>query len=91
MRTVLRLAFDERIENFNKEIYNIQNIEPLNYTERQVKLRETLKRKEILVLKKQHSPINCVVCGDRMEDLVYIPSNSSWRCVSCYHDWDSIS
>jgi len=91
LRTVLRLAFDEKLKSFNEEISKVQGIESLDYLEKEVALRKIFKRKEDLIIRKQRSPINCVVCGERMEDLFYISSNASWRCILCYRDWISES
>ena len=86
LRTILRLAFDEQINFFNEKIFAVQNLEKLDFAERQVKHRDLLRRKDALILQKQQYPINCSICGDRMEDLIFNPSISSWRCILCNED-----
>ena len=84
LRTLLRLEYDKRLELLNKEWQEIQNDKTLTYEQELEKSKAFFKKKEKFELMKSRYPINCEICGDRMENLVWNPNRHQWRCIPCY-------
>ncbi|MFX1572098.1 MAG: hypothetical protein ACFFB0_05075 [Promethearchaeota archaeon] len=84
LRTLLRLEYEKRRALLTKEWEDIVKDETLTYKQRFEKYKEKNKEIERLDMLKSRYPINCSVCGDRMENLVWNPNRHQWRCVPCY-------
>lgn len=84
LRTLLRLEYESRLEKFHKRLSDIRERSGLTYEQKRDKLREIRMEREKLKLTKLKYPINCAICGDRMENLVWNPNREQWRCILCY-------
>ncbi|MEJ2293690.1 MAG: hypothetical protein P8Y23_02875 [Candidatus Lokiarchaeota archaeon] len=77
LRTLLRLEYNSRIANINEEYW----LEGDSLVRKQL-IREEMQLKEI----HRKYPINCIICGDRMRNLVYYPQYG-WLCSLCEMDY----
>jgi len=50
------------------------------------RLKKLIKERENLRIFFSQCPINCSLCGNRMEDLIQDPCSLFWFCKDCY-DW----
>ncbi len=84
LRTLLRLEYEHRLEEFHKRLSDIRKNSDLTYEQKRDKLRDIRMERERFELAKLKYPINCAICGDRMENLVWNPNRHQWRCIPCY-------
>jgi len=84
LRTILRLEYEKRLDILGKKWSEVEGNESLTYEQKVRQQKEIIAQREQLDLIKRKYPINCAICGDRMEDLVWNPNRHQWRCVPCY-------
>jgi len=84
LRTLLRLEYEKRLNLLTAEWKKLYENNSLTYEERFEIHKNINMRREKLEAMKRRYPINCAICGDRMENLVWNPNRHQWRCVNCY-------
>lgn len=84
LRTLLRLEYEKRLDRFYRKLSVIRNDDSLTYEQKRDRLKDIRMRREKFEAMKKRYPINCAICGDRMENLVWNPNRHQWRCIPCY-------
>jgi hypothetical protein len=86
LRTLLRLELDTRITNINSKWSVINDNSKLSPSQRMEQRGPLIREKELLKEAHRKYPIKCIICGDRMRNLVYYPQYG-WLCSLCEMDY----
>jgi hypothetical protein len=88
LRTLLRLEHDAQIDKINERWRWISNNPKLSSKQALDQFNPLIREKEQLKETRRRYPINCIICGDRMRDLIYYPKYG-WLCSLCKLDYES--
>ena len=80
LRTLLFSLFELKKKDIFYKMGETDRDDSLSYDGKRERRRELRKEKETLVFKFIQSPINCAVCGNRENDLIYQLNNQMWVC-----------
>ncbi len=86
LRTLFFLVYKRRYRDLNVELGKIRVNNSLSFDGRTERLKKLIKERENLDISFRQYPINCSLCGNRMEDLIQDPCSLFWFCIDCY-DW----
>ncbi len=84
LRTLFFLAFKRRNRELNVKLGEIRVDNSLSFDGRRERLKKLIKERENLQIFFSQCPINCSLCGNRMEDLIQDPCSLFWFCIDCY-------
>jgi hypothetical protein len=86
LRTLLRLEYDTRITNINSKWRQINDNPNLSPKQALEEYNPLIREEDHLTETRRRYPINCIICGDRMRNLVYYPQYG-WLCSLCELDY----
>ena len=84
LRTLFFLFYKRRDRELNIELGRIRGDNSLSFDGRTERLKKLIKERENLRIFFIQCPINCSMCGNRMEDLIQDPCSLFWFCRDCY-------
>ncbi|TFF97692.1 MAG: hypothetical protein EU541_07885 [Promethearchaeota archaeon] len=82
-RTVLYLKYKEEQRIFSKKIDKINKDDLISYDDKKKMINNLISQEENLNLIKRFYPISCILCGTRMEDLIFLLDFSGYFCDDC--------
>ncbi len=80
LRTLLLSLFELKEDEIHRKIGEVRRDNSLSYDTKRERFKELQKKEENLIMNFSQSPINCAMCGNREEDLIYQQDTHMWVC-----------
>ena len=80
LRSMLLALFELKEVELLQKIGQVSRDKSLSHDKRTEMRRHLRKEREDLILSFSQRPINCAMCGDREEDLIYQQDDNMWVC-----------